>query len=191
MIEFSFVSQVCQLWALNVKLQYCNVNTHTHTHTQTHTNYIWAVFLFYRKRYSGLPSLQNKCFLFLNLLDWHYQHTKEWWSLHYVHFCWILNCQNDVVSKFSRDKSTYCMERSNHWRCCKIKMTRPFQILEVPRLRQESLLNNNIRGTSFSLRWRDLLYEPSDGSQRTIPQILRLKHKLAALQRSAEELFVC
>lgn len=30
-IEFSFVSQVCQLWALNVKLQYCNVNTHTHT----------------------------------------------------------------------------------------------------------------------------------------------------------------
>lgn len=44
----------------------------------THTNYIWAVFLFYRKRYSGLPSLlQNKCFLFLNLLDWHYPHTKE------------------------------------------------------------------------------------------------------------------
>lgn len=27
--------------------------------------------------------------------------------------------------------------------------------------------------------------------KRTIPQILRLKHKLAALQRSAEELFVC
>lgn len=69
----------------------------------------------------------------------------------------------------------------------------PFQKLEVPRLRQESLLNNNIKGTFFSLKWRDLLYEPahSDGSQRTIPQILRLKHKLAALQRSAEELFVC
>lgn len=43
----------------------------------THTNYIWAVFLFYRKRYSGLPSLQNKCFLFLNLLDWHYQHKRN------------------------------------------------------------------------------------------------------------------
>lgn len=28
-IEFSFVSYVCQLWALNVKLQYCNVKTQT------------------------------------------------------------------------------------------------------------------------------------------------------------------
>lgn len=42
----------------------------------THTNYIWAVFLFYGKRYSGLPSLQNKCFLFLNLLDGIF-HSKE------------------------------------------------------------------------------------------------------------------
>lgn len=160
----------------------------------THTNYIWAVFLFYRKRYSGLPSLQNKCFLFLNLLDWHYQHKRnpllKWWSLHHVHFCWILNCQNDDVPKFSRDKSNYCTERSNHWHC-KTSML-PFQKMEVPKLRQESLLNNSIKGTFF-LEMEDLLYKPapSDGSQRTIPQILRLKHKLAALQRSAEELFVC
>lgn len=76
----------------------------------THTNYIWAVFLFYRKRYSGLPSLQNKCFLFLKPAGLASSPHKgilfvKWWSLHYVHFCWILDCQNDVVSKFSRDAS--------------------------------------------------------------------------------------
>lgn len=55
------------------------------------------------------------------------------------------------------------------------------------------LSKRSVRGTSLSLKWRDLSYEPapSDGSHRTRPQILRLKHKLAALQRSAEELFVC
>lgn len=39
----------------------------------------------------------------------------------------------------------------------------------------------------FFPSWKDLLCEP----RKKKTQILRLKHKLAALQRSAEELFVC
>lgn len=121
-IELSFVSQVCQLWALNVKLQYCNVNTHTKTISGLCFFFIGKdiqVFLVFRISafcswtcWTGI--INTKGILSL-----------RWWSLHYVHFCWILNCQN--VSKFSRDKSTYCIERSNHWHCQDVDTT----ILEI------------------------------------------------------------
>lgn len=152
-IEFSFVSRVCecvcvcvcQLWALNVNLQYCNVNTHK----------LSGLFVFYRKRYSGLPSLQNKCFLFLNLLDWHHHHHHCHRSHHRrcrrwaVVIVWILNCQNpDVVSKFSRDSSSYCPRRSNHRKDSDAK-SRP---------RQESVGNNDhSRTCSSPEKRRDLL----------------------------------
>lgn len=120
-----------------------------------HTQTLSGLFVFYRKRYSGLPSLQNKCFLFLNLLDWHHHHhhchrrhhrrCRRW----AVVIVWILNCQNpDVVSKFSRDSSSYCPRRSNHRKDSDAK-SRP---------RQESVGNNDhSRTCSSPEKRRDLL----------------------------------
>lgn len=78
-----------------MKLQYCNVNTHK--------LYLGCVVSFYRKRYSGLPSLQNKCFLFLILLNWHFPQNVYFLS-HQGTF--LLNPELPNVSKFSRDVPT-------------------------------------------------------------------------------------
>lgn len=79
---FSVVLVKCSDWvsiresSVSTVSTKCEVAILQCQHTHKHKLYLGCV-SFYRKRYSGLPSLQNKCFLFLNLLDWHYQHKKE------------------------------------------------------------------------------------------------------------------
>lgn len=116
-IEFSFVSQVCQLWALNVKLQYCNVNT----------NYIWAVFLFIGKDIQVFLVFRRSAFC--SWTCW----TGVINTVVISAFCPTLNCQRMLSPDPAGTRPS--TERSNHWRC---EMYRC-----VPRSRQESLLNNN------------------------------------------------
>lgn len=142
----------------------------------THKLYLGCV-SFYRKRYSGLPSLQNKCFLFLILLNWHY--TQNIYFFHRGTF--LLDPELPNVSKFSRDVPTLLHQKmklsgTNFWNWHFPLWDR----MLVKRYRSKDLL----------------LFLLDEGIchvnlEKKNPQILRLKHKLAALQRSAEELFVC
>lgn len=122
-----------------MKLQYCNINTHVHARARAHTNNIWGcVCSFIGKDIQVFLVLQNKCFLFLNLLKPplpnRHTHTdriqpptaphiyfESGVFLHHLHFlCWgrgdqqtNLNCQNNFVVNFSREEG--------HLLCGKIK----------------------------------------------------------------------
>lgn len=163
---FSVVSVKCSDWVFIRESSVSTVSTKCEIAILQcqHTNFIWAVFVFIGKDIQVF--LVFRISAFCSWTCWTgIINRQEWWSLHSEHFCWILNCQND-------DVSDYCVDRWNHWRK---ELMLPVQKLEVPRLRQESLLNNNI------------IFLETEGfvvGTWTIPQILTLKHKLAALRRA-------
>lgn len=123
----------------------------------THKLYLGCV-SFYRKRYSGLPSLQNKCFLFRILLNWRYTLNISIFFSE-VHFCWTLNCQ--MFPNSAGPCPLYCTKRWND-------LVQIFEI-DISHFETGCLLNGTTQKIfGFSPSWRDLSCEP--GKKSTNPE---------------------
>lgn len=114
-----------------------------------HTQIYLGCVSFYRKRYSGLPSPQNKCFLFLNLES----STQRG--------------NGDLCILCISAKMIQLQQGLVHFLYQQIKSLALYEVA-VPRLRQESLSNNKTRGTLSLLQTEGFVVDLKDDTDPEI-----------------------